>query len=140
LHLPPPEDRAELLRRDLWTVGARRDALHNSDELQRAIVLHDLRDTGLTHMAVRGDSPVLIQWAAGHTDMKTTSGYIERGKVEARRIGTPLPPLPEGLAPTPLGSACGSDIGTTDAAKVAKQQGESATPTGIELGHGDSKN
>ncbi len=47
--------------------------------LQRAIVFHDLRDTGLAHMAVRGDSPVVIQWAGGHTDFKTTQGYIARG-------------------------------------------------------------
>lgn len=99
VHLPPPEDRAELLRKDLWTVGVRREALHRSDELQRAIVLHDLRDTGLTHMAVRGDSPIAIQWTGGHTDFKTTQGYIDRGKVDARRIGTPLPPLPPGLIP-----------------------------------------
>jgi hypothetical protein len=31
VHMPPPDDRAELLRKDLWTVGARRKALHESD-------------------------------------------------------------------------------------------------------------
>ncbi len=100
LHMPPPEDRAELLRKDLWTVGVRRDALHiEHDSLQRAIVFHDLRDTGLTHMAVRGDTPIAIQWAGGHTDFKTSQGYIARGQVEARRIGEPLPPLPPDIAP-----------------------------------------
>ena len=48
-------------------------------------------------MAVRGDSPIVIQWPAGHTDFKTTEGYLERGKVERRRIGEPLPPLPSDL-------------------------------------------
>jgi hypothetical protein len=62
-------------------------------------VFHDLRDTGLTHMAVRGDSPIAIQWAGGHTDFKTAQGYLDRGKVEARRIGSPLPPLPPGIVP-----------------------------------------
>jgi hypothetical protein len=63
---------------------------------------HCLRDSGLTHMAVRGDSPIVIQWRGGHTDFKTTRGYLERGRVEARRIGPPLPPLPpELLAPQP---------------------------------------
>jgi integrase len=103
LHMPPPEDRAELLRKDLRTVGLTREALHiEHDPLQRAIVFHDLRDTGLTHMAVRGDSPILIQWAGGHTDFKTTQGYIARGQTERRRIGEPLPPLPptlQGIAP-----------------------------------------
>jgi hypothetical protein len=60
-------------------------------------VFHDLRDTGLTHMAVRGDSHVIIQWAGGHTNFKTTQGYIERGQTERRRIGDPLPPLPPSL-------------------------------------------
>ncbi len=87
-------------RKDLHTVGITRDALFiEGDPLQKAITFHDLRDTGLTHMAVRGDSPILIQRAGGHTDFKTTQGYIERGKVEARRIGAPLPPLPPGLFP-----------------------------------------
>jgi len=95
LHMPAPEDRAELLRKDLKTIGVTREALFiEHDPLQRAIVFHDLRDTGLTHMAVRGDSPILIQWAGGHTDFKTTQGYIARGQTERRRIGEPLPPLP----------------------------------------------
>jgi integrase len=46
---------------------------------------HCLRDTGLTHMAARGDSPVVIQWTAGHTDFEMTQGYLDRGKVDARR-------------------------------------------------------
>jgi hypothetical protein len=96
--MPPPEDRAELLRQDLKTVGVTRWALFiEGDPLQRAINFHDLRATGLTHMAVRGDSPILIQWAGGHTDFKTTQGYIARGQTERRRIGDPLPPLPPEL-------------------------------------------
>lgn len=95
LHMPPPEDRAELLREDLGKVGITRAALFiQHDPLQRAIVFHDLRDTGLTHMAVRGDNALSIMWAAGHTDFDTTQGYISRGQVWARRIGAPLPPLP----------------------------------------------
>ena len=110
LRMPPPEDRAELLRKDLRTVGVNREALHiERDPLRRAIVLHDLRDTGLTMMAVRGDSPIAIEWAAGHTDMKTTSGYIDRGRVEARRIGAPLSPLPPELLPEgPIEGVTGS--------------------------------
>lgn len=116
LRMPPAEDCAELLRKDLWTVGVRRDALHTSDATRTPMVFHCLRDTGLTHMAVRGDSPIVIQWAGGHTDFKTTQGYIDRGRVEARRIGDPLPPLPpevfEGLKE---GSAVVSRQRETDA-------------------------
>jgi hypothetical protein len=93
--MPPPEDRAELLRKDLRTVGVTRAALHvEHDPLQRGITFHDLRDTGLTHMAVRGDSPTVIQWTGGHSDFKTTQGYIARGQTERGRVGNPLPPLP----------------------------------------------
>lgn len=136
--MPPPEDRAELLRRDLRTVGVNREALHiERDPLRRAIVLHDLRDTGLTHMAVRGDSPIVIQWAGGHTDMKTTSGYIDRGRVEARRIGAPLPPLPPELLPEgPIegetGSAGFCDPSETPEANYASHPRILATPMGIE--------
>lgn len=97
LRVPPAEDCAELLRKDLATVGVRRDALHTADATRTAMVFHNLRDTGLTHMAVRGDSPIAIQWRAGHTDFKTTDGYVQRGRVESRRIGEPLPPLPPEL-------------------------------------------
>ena len=97
LRMPPPEDRAELLRRDLVVVGITRKALHESDELERMLVFHDLRDTGLTHMAVRADAPLLIQWNGGHADLNTTQGYIDRGRVERQRIGEPLPPLPPEL-------------------------------------------
>ena len=94
LRVPPSEDCAELLRKDLWTVGVRRKELHEGDATRTKIWFHHLRDTGLTHMAVRGDSPIVIQWRGGHTTFAMTQGYIDRGRVEARRIGDPLPPLP----------------------------------------------
>jgi integrase len=71
-----------------------RDALHEADATRTAMTFHCLRDTGLTHMAVRGDGILRIQWRAGHTDFKTTEGYVQRGRVEARRIGERLPALP----------------------------------------------
>jgi hypothetical protein len=47
--MPPPEDRAKLLRKDLAT-GVTRPALFiERDPLQRAITFHELRDTGLVH-------------------------------------------------------------------------------------------
>jgi integrase len=97
LHMPPAEDCAELLRKDLWAVGARDDRLHTEDATRTMMVFHCLRDSGLTHMAVRGDSPIVIPWRGGHTDFKTTQGYLDRGRVKARRIGQPLPPLPPDL-------------------------------------------
>jgi integrase len=114
LRMPPPEDRAELLRKDLHTVGITREALFiEGDPHERAIVFHDLRDTGLTHMAVRGDKPLVIQWTAGHTDFKTTQGYLDRAEVERHRIGLPLPPLPPTLISGRRSFASVSDSGKT---------------------------
>jgi len=134
LRMPPPEDRAELLRKDLRTVGVVREALHvEGDPLRRSIVFHDLRDTGLTHMAVRGDHPTAIQWRAGHSDYKMTSSYIDRGRVEAKRIGDPLPPLPlEVLPDPPKGIAPKSTRYDSESTKQAKTSTTVATPTGIE--------
>jgi integrase len=136
LHMPPPEDRAELLRKDLRLVGVTREALHvERDPTRRAVVFHDLRDTGLTHMAVRGDSPILIQWAGGHTDFKTTQGYIERGQTERRRIGEPLPPLPSALfepSDDPASNRPESPRDDTEARNFPFSLGNIVTPTGIE--------
>ncbi len=54
LRVPPIEDCAELLRQDLWTVGVRRPELHHGDATRTPMTFHCLRDTCLTHMAVRG--------------------------------------------------------------------------------------
>jgi len=133
LRMPPPEDRAELLRKDLRTVGVTREALHiERDPRQRAIVFHDLRDTGLTHMAVRGDTPIAIQWAGGHTDFKTTQGYIARGQVEARRIGAPLPPLPPGLFEASQGLDLSLDSDPNPSPKPWENKALLVTPTGLE--------
>jgi len=47
-----------------------------TDATRQAIRFHDLRATGITRMAVRGDPPQVIQSRAGHTDHATTLGYI----------------------------------------------------------------
>jgi hypothetical protein len=95
-------------------------------------------------MAVRGDSPIVIQWCAEHTDFDMTQTYLERGKVDVRRIGEPLPPLPpevfDGLPPVPpekrskrpTGLDLGWDLIQTSASKLAKTPGYFAIPTGIE--------
>ncbi len=133
LHMPPPEDRAELFRKDLVTAGLDRKALHIvGDPSERAIVFHDMRDTCLTWMAVRGDSSIQIQWRGGHTDINTTQGYLDRGRVEARRIGTPFPPLPPGLLEPPDGFRIGFGSIRKAERKAPETLGYFATPTGIE--------
>ncbi len=97
LKLPPGEDRAELLRKDLMTAKVMREALHVEDDAMRLpLRFHGLRDTCLTWMAVRGDDPIRIQFRGGHTDFKMTQAYISAGRnlgVGAFRT-PPFPRLP----------------------------------------------
>ena len=73
----------------------RRDLIDPSDAHRRHIVFHDLRATGITWMAVRGDEPLRIKQRAGHQSFSTTEGYIHEAENLARGFGEPFPPLPE---------------------------------------------
>ena len=113
LHLPPDEDRAELLRKDVatalkWADIARRAdlLLEDGTDDRLALRFHDLRHTCLTWMAVRGDDPMRIQWRGGHTTFATTQGYIEAGRKLGGNFGAPFPSLPSSL----LGGAGGAAL------------------------------
>lgn len=72
-----PDDRplARELRRVLARAGTTRANLFAADDLTRKpITWHDLRATGLTWIAIRGDDPLKIMQRAGHTDFATTQG------------------------------------------------------------------
>lgn len=126
---PPDEQRAVLLRADLKSAGVTRAALHgDGDPAHLPIWFHHLRDTGLTWMAVRGDDPLRIQWRGGHTDFKTTQGYIAQGKNLAGGFGVPFPALPIAL----LGDAADSDHGwTTDGSESDSERENEGVPNGI---------
>lgn len=88
---------AETLREDLVRAGCTRDALHvaANDPMRARMKFHNLRDTCLTHMAVRRDAPQDVQWRAGHTTPAMTEKYIANAQNEAGpNFGQPLPPLP----------------------------------------------
>ncbi len=92
------EDHARLLREDLATVGCTRAELFADDEQRAPLTFHGLRDTCLTHMAVRRDPPQDVQWRAGHTSPLMTERYIGGARLEAgTHFGTPFPPLPDTL-------------------------------------------
>lgn len=102
LRMPPDEDRAEYLRRDLARAKCTRPELIADDKLRAPINFHNLRDTCLTWMAVRGDEPLRIQWRAGHTAFKMTEKYIAQARHLAKGFGTPFPPLPTDLYSVPV--------------------------------------
>ena len=92
--LPDDEDRAVLLRQHLLAAGVKRAELFLTDSRHKWITFHDLRATGITWMAVRGDDPLRIKQRAGHRSFSTTEGYIREAENLTRGFGEPFPSLP----------------------------------------------
>jgi translocation and assembly module TamB len=66
-----------------------RAALHLDDVRHKHLTFHDLRATGITWMAVRGDDPLKIKQRAGHTTFSTTEGYIREAEDLRESFGEP---------------------------------------------------
>ena len=105
--MPDAEDRAVLLRQHLTTALVTRTDLFTDDAHRKHITFHDLRSTGITWMAVRGDDPLRIKQRAGHKSFSTTEGYIREAENLVNGFGDPFPPLPFLL---PGGSGFGSGV------------------------------
>jgi integrase len=95
MDLPSERDMSRGLRRTLKRAKIERKSLHNIGPSVRPIRFHDMRATGLTWLAVRGDDPLKIQARAGHTDFSTTQGYIREADILRDGFGQPFPRLPE---------------------------------------------
>ncbi len=91
--MPRMRDLAEGLRNFLQTAGVKRYELHHTDQTRKALTWHDLRATGITWMAIRGDDPLHIQHRAGHTSFATTQGYIRQAEAVRDGFGDVFPPL-----------------------------------------------
>jgi hypothetical protein len=81
----------------------RRPALHEGTATSQNLTCHDLRATGATWMAVRGDDPHKIMHRCGHKSFSTTMLYVREGEAIREGFGEPFPALPDCL----LGSARG---------------------------------
>ncbi len=97
LWMPEPDERASLLRQHLQTAGVKRIELHEGDAQRKHLTFHDLRATGITWMAARGDDPLRIRQRAGHKSFSTTEIYIREAENLAAAFGRPFPPLPRNL-------------------------------------------
>jgi integrase len=86
------------LRKHLEAAGIKREALYSTDDTRKRLRFHDLRGTGLTWMAIRGDDPLKIQQRAGHRTFEMTQKYIRTAEAVGEVIGAVFPPLPESLA------------------------------------------
>jgi integrase len=113
LHVPPAEDCAELLRKDLRTAECEREALFADDAQREPITFHKLRHTCGVHMAVRRDPPYDVQWRMGHTNAAMTERYIAEARQAAgANFGQPLAPLPACL-PGVYGNTAAIDAAST---------------------------
>jgi len=97
--LPSERDMARGLRRWLKRAGVDRPELHTTTATTKAITWHDLRATGITWMAIRGDAPQAIMQRAGHADYATTNRYVRDALAIREGFGRVFPPLPPSLYP-----------------------------------------
>jgi hypothetical protein len=88
------EDWARRLRKYLGWAGIKRSELTEETATRKQLTFYDLRATGITWRAVRGDDPLKIMSGAGHKDFKTTQGYIREAEVLRDGFGSVFPPLP----------------------------------------------
>jgi integrase len=110
---------APMLRRCLKTAGVTRPDLFTTDATRKQITFYDLRATGITWMAVRGDAPLTIMKRAGHVRFETTDGYIrEAENLRGAGFGAPFPPLPPALFGTPESSGESSEGGGSGGSTV----------------------
>lgn len=95
LVMPALCDLADRLRQYLAWSGVTRAELFANDRTRKQITFHDLRATGITWMAIRGDEPLRIMQRAGHASFKTTQGYIREAENASPNFGAVFPALPE---------------------------------------------
>lgn len=143
LLFPTTTNLAAGLREDLLKAGVRREALHVKRKGARMMRFHDLRATGITYLALRGDTDNNVRDRAGHTDFKTTLEYIRRGQHAAgARMGDPFAALPqELLKPQPVESSSvssGGDNGSGETAAVLVGSPGDGLPSGVAGGRPDA--
>jgi integrase len=93
----PGDGLSERLRHHLKLAGVTRSDLFQSDATRKAMTFHDLRATGITWAAARGDEPLRIKQRAGHASFSTTEIYLREAENLMAGFGTPFPPLPKAI-------------------------------------------
>jgi len=86
-----------LLRAALKLAGVARGELFARDATRNPIRFYDLRASGITWMACRGDAPQRMMQRAGHKTFSTTLRYVRTAEALGSNFGTPFPPLPARL-------------------------------------------
>ncbi len=131
LWMPDNEDRAVMLRQHLELADVTQSDLFADNERQKHITFHDLRATGITWMAVRGDDPLRIKQRAGHVSFSTTEMYIREAENLAAGFGEVFPPLPRELgAATELPGLRSKDRSKLGAREAASSENDSVSCRG----------
>ena len=104
LTMPPLCDLAPRLRQYLEWAGVTRAELFANDATRKQITFHDLRATGITWMAIRGDEPMKMMHRAGHEDLATTMGYVREAEALEFLKEEVFPALPDELFSSGLSS------------------------------------
>jgi hypothetical protein len=86
------------LRKHLKASGIDREAFYSTDDTRKRLRFHNLRGTGLTWMAIRGDDPLRIQQRAGYRTFEMTQIYNRTAEAVGEGIGEAFPPPAESLA------------------------------------------
>lgn len=92
--VPVPGDLARTFRSCLERAGVSRLELFEATPTRQAITFRDLRATGITWQAVRGDEPLRIMQRAGHSDLETTMIYVRTAEELGDRFGDVFPERP----------------------------------------------
>lgn len=111
--MPRVDKLALTLREALTVAGITRADLFTDDATRKPLTFHDLRSTGITFAAIRGDDPLKIQRRAGHKMFDTTAGYIREAENLTVGFGEPFPALPAELIGGAFGHPIGPDIAST---------------------------
>lgn len=119
---PLKKDRAGELRAALRVAGVTRAELFAASRTRKHLTFHDLRATGTTWAAIRGDEPLRIMHRAGHKDLRTTMAYVREAENVGRAFGVVFPPLPPVLLGEG-GSSQDSSQGGGGRARSAGKQG-----------------
>jgi integrase len=122
VEMPPMCEWAAKLRDHVKLAGLKRADLLADDATRRPLTFHDLRHTGITWRAMRGDAPFAIKDGAGHTDLETTQRYVNEARSFSDTFGEVFPPLPSAIVPE-------SSPGQL---KPHEMPGKTASPAGVE--------
>ena len=121
------------LQRCLRLAEVDRADLFIDDATRKSMTAHDLRATGVTWAALRGDDVLKIKQRAGHKLFSTTEIYIrEAENLRAVNFGTPFPPLPaDMLKPPPSESVGNRPVGRFGPQKHRQSSGGAGNRTRV---------